>query len=222
MTMHDNDSGNAMASFVAEYAAAISRAVDALDSREVETVVDLLFQTYLNDNQVFTVGNGASAALASHMACDLGKGTSINLGEGPAPSSVQRLRVISLVDNVPLLTAYGNDIHYEDVFVEQLKNLLRPGDVLIAISGSGGSPNVLRAAAYANASGATTIGFTGAQEKARKLQGLCRIHLSAPLELMEQIEDLHVIYGHIVGLALREKIQAHQRHSLSRPSPSVR
>jgi D-sedoheptulose 7-phosphate isomerase len=217
MTMRENGSTDSLAGFVADYAASIGRAVHALDPGAVETVVDILFQTYLNDNQVFTVGNGASGALASHMACDLGKGTSINLGEGPAPSSVRRLRVISLVDNVPLLTAYGNDIRYEDVFVEQLKNLLRPGDVLIAISGSGGSPNVLRAAAYANASGATTIGFTGAQEKASRLQELCRVHLSAPLELMEQIEDLHVIYGHIVGLALREKIQAHQRHSLNRP-----
>lgn len=123
-------------------------------------------------------------------------------------SGAKRLRIIGLADNVALMTAYGNDIRYEDVFVEQLKNLLGEGDVVIGISGSGGSPNVLRALEYSRARGAVTVGFTGAQPKAAMLRSHCDYTLAAPLDLMEQIEDLHVIFHHVISLALRRLILA--------------
>jgi D-sedoheptulose 7-phosphate isomerase len=196
-----------MQSLINEYLATVQKAIGALNPADLEAVVGALYEAYKNDTQIFTCGNGASAALASHMACDLGKGTSTDLGQGPTVSgAAKRLRIIGLADNVALMTAYGNDIRYDDVFVEQLKNLLNPGDVVLGISGSGGSPNVLRALEYARARGAVTIGFTGAQPKAPQMKALCDITVAAPLTVMEQIEDLHVIFHHVVSLALRKLV----------------
>ncbi|HWI61581.1 MAG TPA: SIS domain-containing protein [Symbiobacteriaceae bacterium] len=198
-----------MQDVIREYLVAVEAAIAKLDPAAIEAVVRVVHAAYQNDNQVFTMGNGASAALASHMACDLGKGTAADLGQGPAVSGAKRLRIIGLADNVALMTAYGNDIRYDDVFVEQLKNLLNEGDVVIGISGSGGSPNVLRALEYARARGAVTVGFTGAQPKAELLRSRCDYTLAAPLDLMEQIEDIHVIFHHVISLALRRLILGH-------------
>jgi D-sedoheptulose 7-phosphate isomerase len=199
-----------MQDYIQSYLTTVQEAIAKLDPAQIEGVVNALHTAYLSGKQVFTMGNGASAALASHMACDLGKGTSADLGHGPALSGARRLRIISLADNVALMTAYGNDIRYEDIFVEQLKNLLNEGDVVIGISGSGGSPNVLRAMEYARAKGAVTVGFTGAQPKAHMLSALCDHTLAAPLDLMEQIEDIHVIFHHVISMALRRLILPEQ------------
>lgn len=193
-----------MEGFISGYMNTVRDAIGQIDKAALEAVVDALYQAYLDGRQVFTMGNGASASLAAHMACDLGKGTAPDLGQGPSLSGGRRLRIMSLADNTALLTAYGNDISYEDIFVEQLKNLLDPRDVVIGISGSGSSPNVLRALEYARLREAVTIGFTGAQGD--KLRRLCQIHVTAPLSLIEQIEDLHVLFGHIVAIGLRRKV----------------
>lgn len=195
-----------MQAFINDYLATVQKAIGALNPADLEAVVNAIYDAYQNDKQVFTMGNGASAALASHMACDLGKGTAADLGAGTEVTGVKRLRIIGLADNVALMTAYGNDVAYEDIFLEQLKNLLNPGDVVIGISGSGGSPNVLRAMEYARQKGAVNIGFTGFQPKAEKMKALCDITLQAPLTLMEQIEDLHVVFHHVISLALRQRI----------------
>ena len=192
-----------------DYLRTTGDALRGLDLDGLGACADALFLAFLHRRQVFTMGNGASAALASHMACDLGKGTAIDLGLGAARSDARRLRITSLVDNVPLLTAYGNDISYHDVFVEQLRNVLEPGDVVIGISGSGGSPNVLRAMEFARAHDAITIGLTGQQPSAVKLRALSTICIQAPLTMMEQIEDVHVICHHMVALALRKRIAAY-------------
>jgi D-sedoheptulose 7-phosphate isomerase len=197
-----------MQQLISDYLATVQNGLGELNPADLAAVIAAIYDAYLHDKQVFTCGNGASAALASHMACDLGKGTSTDLGQGPVVSAAKRLRIIGLADNVALMTAYGNDISYEDVFVEQLKNLLNPGDVVLGISGSGGSPNVLRALEYARARGAVTIGFTGAQPKAPLMRALCDITVAAPLTMMEQIEDLHVVFHHVVSLGLRRKIFA--------------
>ncbi|MDF2628280.1 MAG: gmhA [Symbiobacteriaceae bacterium] len=195
-----------MQDYIRNYLTTVQTAIAQLDPVQIESVITAIHTAYCGGKQIFTMGNGASAALASHMACDLGKGTSADLGQGPALSTAKRLRIISLADNVPLMTAYGNDIRYDDIFLEQLKNLLNPGDVVIGISGSGGSPNVLRAVEYARAAGAVTIGFTGAQPKAHMLSAFCDHTLAAPLDLMEQIEDIHVIFHHVISMALRRLI----------------
>jgi D-sedoheptulose 7-phosphate isomerase len=190
------------------YIETVQQALVATETSPLECVVDILYRAFLEGRAVFTFGNGASAALASHMATDIGKLTSLDLGAGPVVTGSRRLRILSLNDNPAWMTALGNDVAYEDVFLEQLKNHLRLGDVVLGISGSGGSPNVLRALDYARALGATTIGFTGQQAKAEEMRTRCDICMQAPVAMMEQIEDLHVIYHHIVTRRLYDRVKA--------------
>jgi len=188
------------------YADQVQTAIASIDLATIEQIVDSLEDAFRRGRHVFVMGNGASAALASHMACDLGKGTAIDIGLGTTDSGLSRLRVVSLVDNTALLTALSNDVRYEDVFVEQLKNLLVAGDVVMGISGSGGSPNVLRAMEYARTRGATTIGLTGSQPNSRLMCAVSDIVAQVPLTVMEQIEDVHVIMHHMISIALRERM----------------
>lgn len=191
------------------YYAALTQSLAAGPPAELHRVTDLLYDAALTGHVVYTLGNGASAALAAHMACDMGKGTAADLGRSSTQLSGTRLRIVSMPDNAALMTAYGNDISYESVFVEPLKNLLNQDDVIIAISGSGSSPNVLRALEYARARGAHTVGFTGSMPSAAAMAPLCDVLVQTPLTMMEQIEDAHVMFHHIVALMLRERLAAH-------------
>lgn len=192
-----------------DYYRALSAALSEGPPPELDAVINLLFTAALAGDAVYTMGNGASAALAAHMACDLGKGTATDLGAPATELPAPRLRIMSLPDNVALMTAYGNDLTYEHVFVEPLKNLLQPGDIVIAISGSGSSPNVLRGLEYARTRGARTIGFTGGMPGAAEMKERCDITVCTPLTKMEQIEDAHVSFMHIVAISLRAKLEAH-------------
>jgi D-sedoheptulose 7-phosphate isomerase len=140
------------------------------------------------------MGNGGSAATASHFVCDLAKNT--------RTSGCQDFRVIGLADNMAILSAYANDEGYENVFAMQLKNLVRPEDVVIAISSSGNSPNVLRAVELANEIGATTIGFTG--HGGGQLGSIAKIEVRVPNQFADQIEDVHLILAHLISRRLRE------------------
>ncbi len=204
------DVDGAMDTTIARYLSSVQLALRSTDAALLERVVDELFDAMLSGRRVYTMGNGASAALAAHMACDYGKGSAPDLGEGLHDSGAARLRIVSLTDNSALLTAYGNDIRYDDIFLEQLKNHLEPGDVVIGISGSGGSPNVLRAIRLARNRGALTIGFTGQQPSAVQLVRLCDLCLQAPVDVMEQIEDVHVVYHHAISVSLRARVAAWQ------------
>jgi D-sedoheptulose 7-phosphate isomerase len=164
----------------------------------VTTVVDMLEACWVTGNTTFVVGNGGSASTASHMMNDLNKFTLV-------PGS-RRFRAIALTDNVPLMTAWGNDASYDDVFVEPLRNLMNDGDVLIAISGSGNSPNVLRAVEYANGRG-TTIGLCGFP--GGKLAVTAKHRVIVPAPSIGQQEDGHLIINHAVATALRARIEAH-------------
>lgn len=188
----------------------IRSGLDGTQIAVLTQVVDRLYEAFQSENTIFTLGNGASAALASHMATDMGKLTSLDFGVGPVPRAGKRLRIVSLCDNSAWLTAIGNDLAYEDVFLEQLKNHLKTGDVVVGISGSGGSPNVLRAMSYARASGAFCIAFTGAQPKAVEIEPLSDILVRAPLTMMEQIEDLHVVYHHIITRQLFDRVRGEE------------
>jgi D-sedoheptulose 7-phosphate isomerase len=138
---------------------------------------------------VYLFGNGGSAALASHIACDLGKGTAYCNGG-------KRFRVLSLTDNLPTLTAWANDSSYEDVFSEQLRNFVQPGDLALAISGSGNSKNVLNALQVAREARATTVGISGFQ--GGEMKPLCDICVVIPSDNMQIIEDLHVAIAHSI------------------------
>jgi D-sedoheptulose 7-phosphate isomerase len=164
----------------------------------VTAVVDALEAAWREDRQVFLVGNGGSAATASHMMNDLNKYTA-------APGK-PRLRALALTDNVPLMTAWGNDSAYEDIFVEPLLNFMRPGDVLILISASGNSPNVVKAAGVAREHGLKTIAFTG--DKGGRLAEAADLVVRIPSPHIGQQEDGHMILDHVIAGALRERIRA--------------
>src|SRR5579872_460942 len=160
----------------------LERVITDLPASTIERVAAALLSAYEQGRTIFLFGNGGSAALASHFACDLAKGT-VN-------GSKKRFRVMALTDNVPLMTAWANDSKYEDIFAEQLENFVRPGDIAFAISGSGNSPNVLQALRTAKGSGATTIGLAGFA--GGKMRALCDACIVIPCDNMQIIEDLHL------------------------------
>lgn len=175
------------------YLSALKTALDLIPMDVVDQIIETMIKAYREEKTIFIMGNGGSAATASHFACDLGKGTCVD--------GKKRFRVISLTDNIPLMTAWSNDTHYDNVFVEQLRGLMRPRDVVIGISGSGNSPNVLNAMEYGNSKGATTIGFTGFS--GGKIKDMVNLCLVVPSDSMEHIEDVHLALEHLICTYLR-------------------
>lgn len=183
---------------VERYLSEIEAAIRAIPREDVRAVVDALFSAWSGERTIFIVGNGGSASTASHMMNDLCKFT--------AAEGRKRIKAIALTDNVPLMTAYGNDVGYDVIFEEQLRALMGAGDVLVAISGSGNSPNVLRAAAYAKKHRATVVGLCGSP--GGKLAGMSDLRVIIPAEHIGQQEDGHLILNHAIAMALRERIGA--------------
>jgi len=159
-----------------------------LDQNEILSVAEILKNARKNKKQIFIFGNGGSGSTATHFACDINKGVSYNRDE--------RFKVICLNDNIPTLLAYSNDVGYEVVFAEQLKNFVHEGDVVIGISGSGNSSNILKAMEVAKAHRAITIGITGFS--GGKLKGLADYSLNANVNDMQLSEDVHMIWVHIM------------------------
>jgi D-sedoheptulose 7-phosphate isomerase len=172
------------------YLKRVCREIERLDLARVEQLADLIEAAYRADRFVWIAGNGGSGANASHLCEDLAKCTLRDL------ENQKRLRVMSLTDNTAWLMAIANDISYEHVFVEQLKNLASPGDLLIAISGSGNSPNVLKAVEWANAKGLVTFGVTGFS--GGKLRALAQHNLHVPIDDMGIVESIHLTVFHWV------------------------
>jgi D-sedoheptulose 7-phosphate isomerase len=166
-----------------------------LDLDVVAGIARVLETAERKRNQIFVIGNGGSAATASHIATDWAK-TSERNGK-------HMLRCMSLTDNVPFMTAIANDLGYEEVFVRQLRTYIRRGDVVVMISGSGNSPNVVKAARFAKKSGAVTVGMTGfSGGKLRKLVDLC-LHVDS--DQYGIIEDLHMAAGSILAFYLKQR-----------------
>jgi D-sedoheptulose 7-phosphate isomerase len=181
---------------IKQYLEEVQLTLAALPLERIQEVVDVLLSANRAGSTIFTLGNGGSAATASHFACDLAKGTIV--------PGCPRFRVVALTDNVPLMTAWSNDVSYEDVFAEQLTGLIEPGDIVIAFSGSGNSPNVLRAVELAHRAGGITIGFTGFS--GGKLSSLVDVSVIVPNNCMEQIEDVHIVLCHLIATVLREQL----------------
>ena len=177
---------------------------DALDTIPVDAAVkffELLETAYLEGRQVFIMGNGGSGSSGSHAAGDLNKGVSYG--------REKRFRVISLNDNMATLSAYANDVSYSEAFVEQLKNFLHSGDVVIGISGSGNSAGVLKAVEYANQQGAITVGMCGFS--GGKLAGLAQLPLHIPVNDMQKVEDIHMMLFHVAMQILCTRADAGAR-----------
>lgn len=179
------------------YVTELTGTLERLPWEAIDDTVSILHYARLTNRQVFVVGNGGSASTASHMACDLGKNTVV--------PDQPRFHIMALTDNMATFSAYANDNGYENVFSEQLANFVRPGDVVVGISTSGNSPNVLNAIKLARARGAVTIGWTGYE--GGQLAALVDISLVVPNHCVEQIEDVHLILEHMITTALRAAIQ---------------
>lgn len=158
---------------------------------------ELLLECYRRNNTVFILGNGGSAATASHFACDLAKGTQVK--------GMPAFRVISLSDNVPLMSAWANDTNYDCIFAEQLATLVHPEDIVIAMSASGNSPNILATARMARQSGAITLALTG--QDGGKLAHLANFTIYVPSQSIEQVEDAHLVIAHSLCVVLRERLR---------------
>jgi len=172
----------------------VAAVLPAIPAEPVEQIIATLRQARANGQRIFVFGNGGSAANASHIVNDMIKST-IQPGR-------PRMKLICLSDNVPTLTAYANDVSYDIVYAEPLASLAEPGDVAIALSGSGNSPNVLRAMDVAQEMGVTRVGLTG--RDGGKLKDQCDICVIVPTDSMQVIEDAHLVILHAVFLALCE------------------
>ena len=180
--------------FIDSYKSELMRAIESIDMPKVQQAIDWFQAARDGNRHIFVCGNGGSASTASHFTCDILKGASYN--------RATRFRIMALTDNLATLTAYSNDVSYECVFVEQLKNFAQAGDVVMGISGSGNSPNVLRAIEYANATGCKTIALTG--RDGGKLGPLAQLNIQVPVPHMGRIEDAHFIVCHMIGYYFME------------------
>ena len=185
-------------SFAKNYLEEIKKTLSKIEEdllNKVEEIATLLEETKNKKNRIFIMGNGGSGSTASHFAEDLSKGTIVE--------DSLRFKAISLTDSVPTILAWANDSSYDDVFVEQLKNLMEPGDVVIGISGSGNSKNVLKAIEYANQKGGITVGFSGYD--GGNLIKLAKINVHVPSFNMQRVEDVHMLTAHLLMSLLLEK-----------------
>lgn len=184
--------------YIKNYFSEIKNTLDIMEDSmldKIGEIVDILVDTRDKGRMVFIMGNGGSASTASHFASDLNK-TAIVKGE-------RRFKAIALTDNLPLITAWSNDQGYDDVFAEQLENYISEGDVVIGISGSGESRNIIKAIEIGNAYGALTLGFTGFEGGA--LKDVAKISIVVPSKNMQRTEDIHMLLIHLLSLMIREE-----------------
>jgi len=180
------------------YIKGLQNTLDQLPEDQINQVIDLLHAARLERRQVFIMGNGGSASTASHFVCDLGKNT--------RQSELPNFKAIGLTDNMAIFSALANDEGYDSVFAQQLTSFVQPGDIVIGISASGKSPNVLRAIEVANRAGALTVGFTGFD--GGLLGEMVQIHIHVPSDSIEHVEDIHLALEHMISQALRERAYA--------------
>ena len=178
------------------YLKRLNNTINNLSIEEIEKCAEVLIDAYEKEKNIFICGNGGSASTASHFACDINKGVSYGLDT--------RFKIIPLTDNFATITAYSNDVSYEVIFLEQLKNFYREGDVLIAISGSGNSKNIINVVEYVNQKKGITIGWTGYD--GGLLKKISNYSVNANVMDMQTSEDIHMILVHILMKVLRKKL----------------
>jgi D-sedoheptulose 7-phosphate isomerase len=194
---------------ISAYITDLQKTLERLPLGRIEQVIELLQAARVEKRQVFIMGNGGSASTASHFVCDLGKNTRV--------AGWADYRVIGLTDNMAIFSAYANDEGYEQVFSRQLASLVQPDDVVIGISTSGNSVNVLNAIVLANQRGAKTIGFTGFD--GGELRSLVDLEVHVDSDCIEQVEDIHLVLEHMITKALRELVSA--EHDLEQSIPAT-
>lgn len=182
----------------ADYLAGTREVLAKLDTDLIDQIVEEIWRTHRDGHTVYLFGNGGSAALASHIACDLAKGT---MADGR-----RRMRAVSLNDNVALMTAWANDSNYSEIFAEQLRDVVEAGDLILAISSSGNSPNVVRGLEVAREAGATCVALSGF--KGGRVKDLCDLCLVVPSDSVQHIEDAHLGATHAIFLAIRQRMRS--------------
>lgn len=175
--------------FAEQYKAQVLDTVSMIDAAQVDRAIDWFQEALDHNRHIFTCGNGGSGSTASHFVCDVLKGASYQRDK--------KFRILSLNDSMATLTAYSNDVHYDSVFVEQLRNYAQPGDVVMAVSGSGNSSNVVKALEYANQVGCKTIALTG--RDGGRLGEVAQLNIQVPEQHMGRIEDAHMIICHMIA-----------------------
>lgn len=178
--------------FTKNYFNEIRQAFDEISFKEIEKITKIIYSAYLKKKHIFVMGNGGSAVTASHFACDLGKGTLSPKNK----KNIKRFKVTSLTDNIATITAWSNDLNYDQIFSEQLKNLLSQDDVVIGFSASGNSPNILKAIKLAKKMKAITIGLVGFD--GGKLAKIADVCVMAKINKYDAAEDIHLILAHII------------------------
>jgi D-sedoheptulose 7-phosphate isomerase len=186
---------HAITDFAENYRLSVTRTLAYIDAAKVAQAVEWLKEARDQSKHIFVCGNGGSASTASHFACDIVKGASYKQDK--------RFRIMALTDSLPTLTAYSNDVNYESVFVEQLKNFAQPGDVVMGISSSGNSPNVVHAVDYGNSIGCRTIGLSG--RDGGKLAPIAQLSIHVDDPHTGRIEDAHMIVCHMIGYYFMER-----------------
>ena len=181
--------------FTTGYRNQLHETIRQLDLEQVDTAIEWFAEARDKGHAIFTAGNGGSASTASHFVCDVLKGASYQRDS--------RFRIMALTDNLATITAYSNDVSYNAVFTEQLKNFAKQGDLFLAISGSGNSPNVVEAMDYANSIGCRTIALTG--RDGGKLAKIAQLNIHAPDPHMGRIEDGHMIVCHMIAYYFMEE-----------------
>lgn len=189
------------------YSEYLQSAVHSVDDGQISSFISVIFNAYLKSKTIFVIGNGGSASNASHFAQDLAKGTRIS-ADHP-----KRVKALSLTDNVAFICALGNDDGFDQIFEQQLRTYSYPGDVLIAISGSGNSPNIIRAVNWANNNQLTTVGITGFN--GGRLKDINQYSVHVPLSDMCTSESIHTIIFHYVVIVLTEKIKMEETISMN-------
>ena len=184
--------------FIQEYISNLQLTMDQLPRQLIADVINLLQQARTKGSQVFILGNGGSASTASHFVCDLAKNT--------RQEGLPNFRVIGLSDNMAIFSALANDEGYENVFSEQLVSLVRSGDIVIAISASGNSNNVIKAVEAAHQYDATVIGFTGFD--GGRLGKLANINIHVNSNIIEHVEDIHLMLEHLIVKTIKDQVRS--------------
>lgn len=183
---------------IVSYYAKEAEAHRLLNVDEINEAMNCILRHYENESAIYVLGNGGSSATANHFVCDFDKGICLDLEK--------KFRLFSLAENIPIIMAIANDIGFEDVFFRQLEGRLKKEDLVIAISGSGNSHNVVKAVKYANEIGCDVISMTGYD--GGKIKGMAKYHLDVPVHDMQIVEDVHMSFDHMIMKTLWKRLMA--------------
>ena len=190
---------------ISQYISSLQATLNSLPVDTIAQVVDVLREARIAGRQVFIMGNGGSASTATHFVCDLAKNT--------RRVDLPHFRVVGLTDNMAIFSAYANDEGYEHVFEAQLDNLLNPDDIVVGISASGNSKNVLNAMSLARQRNAVTIGFTGFD--GGELKNIVDVNIHVESHVIEHVEDIHLMLEHMIVKTLKENLESESRQTIA-------